>query len=301
MQTNSTERIFQINPDLYPFESRWMDIEGIKVHYIDEGSGHPIVFFHGNPTWSVLYAPLIKRLKKSFRCIAIDYPGFGFSDTPSEDQYSFYPEEHSRISGLVLDNLLEDASFSVFVQDWGGPIGLDAACDRHEQVDRIYLGNTWAWAHDPATPEGQASKAFSEKMGSQRDRILNKNFFVKLSMKQLTMGYKRNAPELLEAIQDAYEKVHPSPASRVGMAVFPTRIMDSGPWLAALDRKLTTISERPAVIFWGEKDPLFTDVQLNQWQARLSNSRTVLLPEAGHFFQQDEPDIIAAEIRRGTE
>ncbi len=67
---------FTPSPELYPFESKWFDSSVGKVHYIDEGSGRPILFLHGNPTWSFLYRGIVLRLKDRFRCVAIDYPGF---------------------------------------------------------------------------------------------------------------------------------------------------------------------------------------------------------------------------------
>src|SRR5262245_48366233 len=80
---------FTPSPALYPFESRWFETDGIRVHYIDEGTGRPILMCHGNPTWSFLYRKLIGRLRGRFRCVAADYPGFGLSDRP--EGYGYTP------------------------------------------------------------------------------------------------------------------------------------------------------------------------------------------------------------------
>ena len=76
-------REFTVDRSLYPFESRWFDGRHGRMHYIDEGHGTPIIFFHGNPTWSFLYRNIITRLRGKFRCIAVDYLGFGLSEHPS--------------------------------------------------------------------------------------------------------------------------------------------------------------------------------------------------------------------------
>ena len=73
---------FTPSPQLYPFESRWFESSAGRVHYVDEGEGQPILMCHGNPTWSFLYRNVIRSLRDRFRCIAVDYPGFGLSDHP---------------------------------------------------------------------------------------------------------------------------------------------------------------------------------------------------------------------------
>src|SRR5208282_578788 len=109
---------------LYPFESRYADIDGARVHYVDEGSGPPLLLLHGNPTWSFLYRDLIKGLRDRFRCIAPDYPGFGLSH--AAPGYSYTPAEHARIlERLVLE--LDLQGLTMMVQDWGGPIGFAVA------------------------------------------------------------------------------------------------------------------------------------------------------------------------------
>ena len=86
---------FTPSPQLYPFESRWMATSAGQVHYVDEGQGPPILFLHGNPTWSFLYRRVIARLRDRFRCVAADYPGVGLSDRPSG--YGYTPAEHANV------------------------------------------------------------------------------------------------------------------------------------------------------------------------------------------------------------
>ncbi|HZD64918.1 MAG TPA: alpha/beta fold hydrolase, partial [Acidimicrobiales bacterium] len=106
--------------ELYPFESRYVDLAGARVHYIDEGRGPPLLALHGNPTWSFIYRGIVEGLADRFRCVAPDYPGFGLSTAPPG--YGFTPAEHARVlEALVLELDLWDVT--LMVQDWGGPIG----------------------------------------------------------------------------------------------------------------------------------------------------------------------------------
>ncbi len=292
------KRPFEISEKIFPFESKFLEIEGMAVHYLDEGEGPVIVMCHGNPSWSLLYVPMIEKLKATHRCIAVDYPGFGFSQKTDCGDYRFYPEDHARILGTVLDQLKIE-KFSIFVQDWGGPIGLDVAADRAEQVENLYIGNTFAWAADLNSEIGQGMKAFSEKMSSEKmqQKIRGKNFFVKLSMGQLTSGYKVRSPELVDDVKAAYENCQPDEASREGVATFPQRIIKSTDWLNQVEKKFDKLKDKPAILFWGLKDLVFPPAVADLWKGKLSNYRYVELPEAGHFFQQDEPDAIAAAIQ----
>src|SRR5688572_26839324 len=105
--------------ELYPFESRYRDVAGARIHYIDEGSGRPLLLLHGNPTWSFAYRDIVRGLRDRYRCIAVDYPGFGLSQAPPG--YGFTPAEHAGVlERLVLD--LDLVGVTLMVQDWGGPI-----------------------------------------------------------------------------------------------------------------------------------------------------------------------------------
>jgi haloalkane dehalogenase len=102
----SVQVAFTPSPELFPFQSRWLQTDGTRVHYIDEGTGPPILMCHGNPTWSFLYRKVILRLRDRFRCVAVDYPGFGLSDRP--ERYGYTPAEHAVIVGRLVDHLQLD-------------------------------------------------------------------------------------------------------------------------------------------------------------------------------------------------
>jgi len=118
-----------------------VEIDGACIHYVDDGVGPVMLMLHGNPTSSFLYRHVIAGLRDRFRWIAPDYPGFGRSVAAAG--YGFTPREHSRIVERFVD-ALELHDLTLFVQDWGGPIGYGVATRRPELV-RLVIGNTWAW------------------------------------------------------------------------------------------------------------------------------------------------------------
>lgn len=111
---------FVPDPSLYPFDSRWFDSSAGRVHYVDEGTGPPIVFCHGSPTWSFLYRHIVKGLRDRYRCIAVDHLGFGLSERPAGFGYTV--SEHTTVMGELIDHLQLD-DFVLMGQDWGGPKG----------------------------------------------------------------------------------------------------------------------------------------------------------------------------------
>src|SRR5271154_6418931 len=86
-----------VDDQLFPFKSRFIELSDNVVHYIDEGRGPVLLMLHGNPTWSFVYRDVVAQLSGSFRCIALDYPGFGLSR--AAPRYQFHPADHARVVG----------------------------------------------------------------------------------------------------------------------------------------------------------------------------------------------------------
>ncbi|WP_279578954.1 alpha/beta fold hydrolase [Fodinicola feengrottensis] len=125
----------------WPYEPRYVDVDGLRIHYVDEGAGDPVVCFHGEPTWSYLYRKMIPPLVSAgHRVICFDYAGFGRSDKPTDRGWYTY-DRHSAIAAAVLGPL-ELRAATVVVQDWGGPIGLRWAVDNDDRVSRLVILNT---------------------------------------------------------------------------------------------------------------------------------------------------------------
>jgi haloalkane dehalogenase len=217
-----------VNDDLFPFESRFVDVDGAEVHYIDEGDGPVLLCLHGNPTWSFLYRHVVDGLKDRFRCIALDYPGFGLSTAPAG--YGFTAGEHARIvEGFVEQLGLRDVT--LMVQDWGGPIGFWVAGRNPERFKAFVIGNTWGWPN-----EDLVAKILSKVLGSATvggylvERV---DVFTNVL---LPSGMRRK--ELSADERFMYKRPHPTPESRVPLHVLPREIVAAGEFLAEVEQGL---------------------------------------------------------------
>ncbi|WP_406865198.1 haloalkane dehalogenase [Streptomyces sp. HUAS MG47] len=277
---------FVPDPSLYPFTSRWFDSSAGRVHYIDEGTGPPIVFCHGSPTWSFLYRNIVKSLRDRYRCIAVDYLGFGLSERPAGFDYTI--SEHTAVVGELIDHLQLDG-FVVMGQDWGGPIGLGAATTRASRVKGIVLGNTAYWPI-----ERLANRAFSVIMSSRpmQRRILEQNLLVE----QFLLG--RTGPTLTAAEADHYRMVQPTKEARRALIVAPREIRAARPLLEKLARDVPAcLGDKPALAVWGMRDMVFRPkVCIPRIRSSFTELDVVELGQAKHFIQEDAPDQIAAAI-----
>lgn len=277
---------FTPDRELYPFTSRWFESTPGRLHYIDEGTGTPILFCHGNPTWSFLYRDIITRLRDRFRCIAPDYLGFGLSDRPTG--YGYTIEEHAQVIGELVDDLALEGYVSMG-QDWGGPISMAVDTARADRVRGVVLGNTWFWPTD-----NLRMKLFSRVMssGPMQSLILNKNFFVERMMPMAT------SRALTPAEMAHYRGAQPSPDARIGVAKLPKQILSARPLLERLARDVpATLGTKPALLVWGMKDFGFRPkAMIPRIRATFPDHVLVELPAANHFIQEDAPDVIADAI-----
>jgi len=174
------------------------DLDGHRLHFLDEGEWAPLLLLHGNPTWSFLYRDVILRLRGRFRCVAPDHPSFGLSrPAPGCD---FLPESHTRVVEW-LAGVLGLEGFAVMGQDWGGPIGLWAAARNASRVKGVVLGNTWAWPVD----DDPHFRRFCRLMGGPVGRwaILRFNAFVN---RMVPAGVKRKGldPRVRRRLEAAF-------------------------------------------------------------------------------------------------
>ncbi len=277
---------FTPDSDLYPFASRWFDSSHGRMHYIDEGTGPPLLLCHGNPTWSFLYRDIIIGLRDRFRCIAPDYLGFGLSERP--DEFGYTVAEHAQIIGEFVDSigLVDYVSMG---QDWGGPISMAVDTARPDRVRGVVLGNTWFWPSDDIR-----MNLFSRMMSSRplQSAILKRNFFVERLIPTATT---RTLPP---RVMDHYRAVQPSPAARRGVAEFPKQILAARPLLERLSRDVPALlGAKPALFVWGMKDFGFNATRmLPRMRAAFPDHVVVELPEANHFIQEDASAPIAESI-----
>jgi haloalkane dehalogenase len=276
---------FTPSPQLYPFESRWLETSVGRVHYIDEGGGPPILMCHGNPTWSFLYRHVIGQLRDRFRCIAVDYPGFGLSDRPSG--YGYTPSEHVTVVEELVAQL-DLHGMLVMGHDWGGPIGLSVACSDPERVSGLVLGNTWFW------PADRRARIFSMAMSSwpMQRAILNRNLFVE---RILPSGISR---KLTPLEMEHYRAVQPTPQDRLGVAELPKQITKAKPLLAALENDVRReLAATRTLITFPMQDRAFpASTVLPRMRGIFSDVQVTELPNAKHFFVEDAPHEVSNAI-----
>jgi haloalkane dehalogenase len=277
-----------IDDSLYPFADRWLEVDGAVMHYVDEGHGVPLVMLHGNPTWSFLYRDVIRALSPDFRCVAVDLAGFGLSRAPAE--FGFRAAEHAHLVARVIAELELDG-YIVMGQDWGGPIGLAAAGRAPERVTGVLLGNTWAWSMAGRVP----AHIWSLTIGGIPGRwvVERLNLFARVAMR-LMPEQRRLEQGLLEH----YTRPFPTPASRKPTWVFAQEVTAADEFFRAeVEPAVRALADRPALIPWGERDPVFTSGDRDRLAALFADATVHPLRGAGHFIQEDAPDEIATAIR----
>lgn len=273
----------------YPFAPHYDEVDGGLMHYLDEGTGEPIVFVHGTPVWSFVYRHLVRELRQDHRCIAPDHIGFGLSAKPPGWGYQF--ADHARNLAALIDRLGLD-SFTLVVHDLGGPIGLSYALDNPGRVKRLLLCNSFMWPMVDEFAVPAAGKLFGGPLG--RFLYLNLNASAR-SLLPLVYG---DRSKLTPAIHRQYLAPFPRPDDRHGMYAFAQQMASGAHWTAGLWERRAALAELPARIVWGMKDVAFAPKFLARWRTVLPQAEVSELPGAGHFVQEEAPDACVDALRQ---
>ncbi len=272
-----------IDPSLYPFASRWLEVGPGRMHYLDEGSGRPVVFVHGGPTWSFLWRDAIRALRDRFRCIAPDLLGFGLSEKPAG--FSYRPREHAACVAGLLDHLgVRDAT--LVVHDWGGPIGLAWALDHPERVRDLAIFNTWLWSVRGSVRGELTGRLFASAPWAWLER--RHSFSARVFMP----GVMGDRSKLTPGVQRHYLEPFRERSSREANVMLWREILGASDWLASLWARRSAIAARPALICWGLADRAFTRADLARWRELLPHARVEVFERAGHFVQEEEPEAV---------
>lgn len=276
-----------VNRQEYPFKSKWLSLKAGKMHYIDEGEGEILLFLHGNPVWSYSFRKLIKAFSKKYRCIAIDHLGFGLSDKPPG--FSYLPEDHS-INLTEFIELKGLKNITIFVNDWGGPIGLNYAVNFSDNINKMVVFNTFMWS----VKGDKHYEKFSKFMGGKLGKFLNLkfNFFGKIIIPK-AYGDKGRLDKKTKFQLTRHVS---TPTERLGVWIFPKEIIGSSDWLNSIWEKRKQIENKPTLIIWGMKDIAFRQKELDTFKSFLKNSQTLILEDVGHFVQDEAGDRIINPI-----
>ncbi|HYX90326.1 MAG TPA: alpha/beta fold hydrolase [Myxococcaceae bacterium] len=272
----------------YPFEHHWARLRAGWMHYVDEGTGRPVLFVHGTPTWSFEFRHLIRALSREFRCVAPDHLGFGLSERPVGVHYS--AEEHAKNLAEFAESLsLED--FDLVVHDYGGPIGLPLALKRPGRVRRLVLLNTWMWRLDDDPDMRRKARIAGSALGRILYRRLN------FSLRVIAPSAFGDRRKLTPEIHRQYLSVFPDPDSREKVLWALARgLLGEGKFYESLWQQRARLAGVPALIVWGMKDSAFRPHLLERWKAALPQTRVVELPNAGHWPHEEEPEAVIEAI-----
>jgi haloalkane dehalogenase len=275
---------FEGLPD-FPFEPHYLDQDGLRMHYLDEGAGEPVLCLHGEPTWSFLYRKMIPALAGVGRVVAPDYFGFGRSDKPTDVGWYSFDRHYGSILRLVEE--LDLRKLTLVVQDWGGPIGLRLAVEQPERVERLVIMNTLVGGGRPPSETWLRFRDLVRAAGGnfQPGRLIRRT-----AVRGLT-----------DEVVAAYDAPFPVPESKAGALAFPEHVPtepehpNTAPLMAIRDALRTW--EKPALVLFGDSDPIFAPRVAERIAELIPGALPAeLIPNAGHFVQEDAGEEAAARI-----
>jgi haloalkane dehalogenase len=271
----------------YGFEPHYVELDGLRMHYVDEGEGATVLLLHGEPTWSFLYRKAIPQLTPAARAVAPDWFGFGRSDKPlrAEDySYDFHVRSLQRFA-----EELDLRDVTLVVHDWGGPIGLRWATENPDRVARLVLTNTGFGGGRPPSDEWLRFREWVRRLGTE----LVPGRLLALSAVQ----------PLSDEVEEAYNAPFPVPESKAGIVAFPELVPVSPdhPDLAAhlAVRDALARWEKPALVLFADSDPIFSTRHAERVAEHIPGAgEAEIVAGAGHFLHEDRGEEIGARIAR---
>jgi haloalkane dehalogenase len=262
-------------PD-FPFTPHWREFDGLRLAHLDEGEGQPVLFVHGEPTWSFLWRKVLGPVREAgYRCLLPDLPGFGRSDKPVDIGWYSYDRHTEAIAGLLEE--LDVRGATVVVHDWGGPIGLRLAVEHPDRIHRMVALDTGLFTgHQPMTDAWVAFRDFVE-----RTEDLPVGFLVR--------GACKHDPG--DEVIAAYEAPFPDARSKAGARAFPL-ILPTDPQMpgaAAGQRVLDALrgDSRPKLVLWADSDPVLPLKTGQRFAAAIGTEVAHVIEDASHFLQED--------------
>jgi len=280
---------------LYPFVSHFIELDGLRYHYLDEGQGEPVVMVHGNPTWSFYFRNLVHRLSADFRTIVPDHIGCGLSDKPTEAQYDFRLSTRIRDLERLIDSLALNEPITLILHDWGGAIGIGYALRHPQRIARIVVMNTAAFL----PPNGKKLPLRLEivrRLGTlSRIAVLGGNLFCRTAL--VMAPRKRLHRSVRKGLCAPYNSWNNRLATLKFVEDIPLTSSDpSFPLIQWMDHHIHRLAPIPMMILWGMHDFVFDADYLAEWQRRFPTARVHRYPEAGHYLLADEPESTGINI-----
>ncbi len=276
----------------FPFQSKFAEVHGSKMHYVEEGSGDPVLFLHGNPTSSYLWRNVIPHVSPLARCIALDLIGMGKSDKP-DIEYRFF--DHSRyVDGFIEALGLRNITF--VIHDWGA-LGFHYA-RRHEDnikglafMEAIVRPTTWAEFPEQARQMFQAFR--TPEVGW--NMLVNQNMFVERVLPGAILR------KLTDEEMDRYREPYVDPPSRKPVWRWPNELpIDGEPAdaVAAVQAYSEWLgkSDLPKLLLYAQPGALMREPLVEWCRQNMRDLKTVDIGPGAHFVQEDRPHEIGEAI-----
>lgn len=279
----------------YPFIGKFLNLGGLNYHYLDEGSGDPVVMLHGNPSWSFYYRNLVLALRNRYRCIVPDHIGCGLSDKPDDRLYEYTLSRRVDDLEQLLEHLEIRQKITLVVHDWGGMIGMTYAVRHPEQIMRLVILNTGAF-HLPK------NKPFPIALRICRDTpigtVLVRGFNA-FSVAASYIGCKRKP--MNSKLRRLYQYPYNSWLNRIATLRFVQDIPlcnadKSYDLVSSVSAGIAQFSNLPILICWGELDFVFDRHFLSEWQAHFPSAEIHRFPDCGHYILEDAKEEIVPLI-----
>lgn len=287
----------EISKEIYPFHGKYFDIDGLKYHYLDEGSGEPVVMLHGNPTWSIYYRELVKALRKNFRCIVPDHIGCGLSDKPDDSKYRYTFSKRFQDVENLLEGIGIKENITLIVHDWGGIIGTLFATRYPERIKKMVIFNT-AGFRLPQTGKLPWELHFIRNTEQGAFLVREYNLF-SFAASFFCCARKMMPSEIRKAYRAPYDTWENRIATLRFVQDIPLIEGDPGyNLLLEIENNLANLKEIPKLICWGEKDFVFDKHFLNEWIHYFPDSEVYSFPDCGHYILEDAKEEIIPLVEK---
>lgn len=282
-----------LNKVLYPFKSNFLDINKLKMHYIDEGTGEVVLMLHGNPTWSFFYRDLIKLLSHKYRCVAPDHIGSGLSDKPSKERYSYALSDRAEnIYALVKSLNIND--LTLVMHDWGALVGMTYAARHPETVKRIVVLNSAAFG----LPDG---RPFPWMIALCKNNLLGPLLVQGMNLFSKGANIFCVKKKMSEDVKNMYLYPYDSWKNRYGVLAFILDVpLSPGhvSWnvLKETEKKLSDFNSLPVLICWAGQDFVFDKHFFERWEKDFPNAEIKIFPYSGHYILEDAGEEAGGDI-----
>ena len=286
----------RIPQSLYRFADHFLDRGGLRLHYLDEGQGEPVVMLHGNPTWSLHFRALVLALRDRYRVVVPAHMGMGLSDKPGDGQYRYGLQSRADDLIALLDHLGLVRGVTLIMHDWGAMIGMAWAVRLPKRVGRLVVLNGAAF-HVPPDAHVPAALHLVRNRALGALALRSSDFFIRTAAR--TCCTRRPMPA---EVLDAYLAPYANWADRIALLRFPQDVplvpSDlSYRLVSAIEAGLPQFRKTPALICWGERDVVFPPSVLDIWRGHWPHAEVHRFPDCGHWVLEDAPDEIVACVR----